>query len=118
MRKSLVALVAAAALVTVVGGFVVNRRHRELRMVATGAELRRAATAAIHVAGGKWATLGPVAGGTWKATVVREDHSTAVVILNDRLQIIRVIGPRPVPRKPARGRNLAVAQPRAAALNL
>jgi hypothetical protein len=118
MRKSLVAFVAVATLATVIGGFVVNRRQREFRMAASGVELRRAAAAAIRVAGGKWATLGPVAGGTWKANVVREDHSTAVVILNDRLQIIRVIGPRPVRRKPAPGRSLAVAPPRGAALNL
>jgi len=119
MRKSLGAFVVIAALAIVIGGVVVAGKRHESKTTATGAELRRTAAAAIKAAGGKWATLGPGAErGTWKATVVRDDLSKAVVILNDRLQVIRVIGARPVPRTPAAGRNLAAARAPAAALNL
>ena len=119
MCKSLGAFVVVAALATVIGGDVVAGKQHESKTTATGTALRRAAGAAIEAADGKWATLGPGAErGTWKATVVRGDFSTAVVILNDRLQVIRVIGARPAHRTPAAGRNLAAAQARATAMNL
>jgi len=119
MRKSLGAFVVTAALAAVLCGVVMAGKRHELKTTASGAELRRAAAVAIKAAGGKWATLGPGAQrGTWKATVVRRDFSTAVVILNDRMQVIRVIGARPVIRTPVVGRNLATAQAPAGALNL
>jgi hypothetical protein len=118
MHKSLGTLVVVAALATVMGGVIVTGKQHESRTTATGAELRRSAAVAIKIAGGKWATLGPgPERGTWKATVVRDDFSTAVVILNDRLQVIRVIGVRPVRRTPAVGRSFAAAQAPDAALN-
>jgi hypothetical protein len=119
MHKRLGAFVVTAALAAVLCGLVAAGKRHESKMTATGAELRRTAAAAIKAAGGKCATLGPGAErGTWKATVVRDDFSTAVVILNDRLEVIRVIGARPVRRTPAPWRKLAAAQAPAAALNL
>ena len=119
MHKRLGTFVVTAALAAVLCSLVAAGKRHEWKTTATGAELRHAAVVAIKAAGGKWATLGPgPRRGTWKATVVRRDLSTAVVILNDRLQVIRVIGARPVIRTPAAGRNLAAAQLPGAALNL
>ena len=117
MRKSLGAFVVIAAVAALIGGAVVAGKQHESKRTASGAMLRHAAAVAIKAAGGKWATLGPGAErGTWKATVVRRDRSTAVVILNDRLEVIRVIGARPVGRSPVPWRKLAAAQAPAAAL--
>jgi len=119
MHKSIGAFVVTAALAAVLCGLVAAEKRHESKRTATGAELRHAAAIAIKAAGGKWATLGPGAErGTWRATVVRRDFSTAVVILNDRLQVLRVIGARPLIRTPVAGRNLAAAPAPTAALNL